>query len=85
MREQMMHSLVVQTSHKERRQPTSMRKIHGRLNLQSSPVLQLVILVWLWPSHFIINVAGLKDKHEVQRPERIAKGIGEEDTQETEL
>lgn len=61
MREQMMDSLIVQAANKKRCQPTSMRKVHGRLNLKRGPVLQLVVLVWLWPSHFVIDMTGLED------------------------
>ncbi len=62
----MVNSLVVQRPYQERRKPAPMRKIHRSLDLEFSPILHLLVFVWLWPCDFVIDVTDLEDEHQVQ-------------------
>jgi hypothetical protein len=45
--------------------------------------LHLVVLVRLRPSNFVIDMGGLKDEHEIQRPETVGAKVDQEDAQKT--
>lgn len=72
-----MHSLVVETAGQARSDEIAVRKVHRRLNLQHGPFLveDTSARVRYRPRHVVVDVAELKDEHQVQGPGAVDQDV----------